>query len=238
MAYDRASTVFSPDGRLFQVEYAREAVKRGTSAVGVKCKEGVVLMVDRRLSGKLLEPQSVEKLFQVDEHIGVASSGLIADARTLVDRARLESQSNRYTYSESIEVEQLAKRICDFKQLHTQFGGARPFGTSLLIAGADIGRARLFETDPSGALLEYKATCIGVGRNAAMDLFEKKYTETLSMDEAVSLGIEALYKATEGQLDANAVEIVVIDLKTRKFRRLSSEESLKFVRKVLEKPPG
>ncbi|MEM3207030.1 MAG: archaeal proteasome endopeptidase complex subunit alpha, partial [Halobacteria archaeon] len=201
LAYDRAITVFSPDGRLFQVEYAREAVKRGTPSVGIKCREGVALMVDKRVSSKLLEPQSVEKLFQVDEHIGVATSGLVADARILVDRARLESQVNRYTYDEPVEVEQLAKRVCDFKQTYTQFGGVRPFGTSLLIGGVDNGRARLFETDPSGALLEYKATGIGAGRNAVMEIFEKKYSETLAMDETILLGIEALYKATEGQLD-------------------------------------
>ncbi len=237
LAYDRAITVFSPDGRLFQVEYAREAVKRGTPSVGIKCREGVALMVDKRVSSKLLEPQSVEKLFQVDEHIGVATSGLVADARILVDRARLESQVNRYTYDEPVEVEQLAKRVCDFKQTYTQFGGVRPFGTSLLIGGVDNGRARLFETDPSGALLEYKATGIGAGRNAVMEIFEKKYAETLAIDEAILLGIEALYKATEGQLDASAVEIGVIDVKAKKFRRLPSDESKKFVQKVLEKPP-
>lgn len=237
LAYDRAITVFSPDGRLFQVEYAREAVKRGTPSVGIKGKDGVALMVDKRVSTKLLEPQSVEKLFQVDEHIGVATSGLVADARVLVDRARLESQINRYSYDEPIEVEQLAKRVCDFKQNYTQYGGVRPFGTSLLIAGVDNGRARLFETDPSGALLEYKATGIGAGRNAVMEVFEKRYAETMNMDESIVLGVEALYKATEGQLDPDAVEIGVIDLKSRRFRRLPTEESRKFVRKVLEKPP-
>lgn len=237
LAYDRAITVFSPDGRLFQVEYAREAVKRGTPSVGIKCREGVALMVDKRVSSKLLEPQSVEKLFQVDEHIGVATSGLVADARILVDRARLESQVNRYTYDEPVEVEQLAKRVCDFKQTYTQFGGVRPFGTSLLIGGVDNGRARLFETDPSGALLEYKATGIGAGRNAVMEIFEKKYSETMAMDEAILLGIEALYKATEGQLDPSAVEIGVIDGKAKKFRRLPQGESKQFVQKILEKPP-
>lgn len=232
LAYDRAITVFSPDGRLFQVEYAREAVKRGTTAVGIKCRDGVALLVDKRISSKLLEPQSIEKIFQIDEHIGVATSGLVADARVLVDRARVEAQINRYTYDEAIDVEQLAKRVCDYKQTYTQYGGVRPFGTSLLIAGMNGDKARLFETDPSGALLEYKATGIGAGRNAVMELFEKEYQENISLDDAILLGLKALFKATEGQLDASAIEIGTIELKPKKFRRLMSEETQSHVKKI------
>jgi proteasome alpha subunit len=232
LAYDRAITVFSPDGRLFQVEYAREAVKRGTTAVGIKCKDGVALLVDKRIASRLLEPQSIEKIFQIDEHIGVATSGLVADARVLVDRARVEAQINKYTYDEAIDVEQLAKRVCDYKQNYTQYGGVRPFGTSLLIAGANGDKARIFETDPSGALLEYKATGIGAGRNAVMELFEKEYQENISLDDAIMLGLKALFKATEGQLDASAIEIGTIELKSKKFRRLVSEETQVYVKKI------
>ncbi|MBC7110566.1 MAG: archaeal proteasome endopeptidase complex subunit alpha, partial [Archaeoglobi archaeon] len=167
MGYDRAITVFSPDGRLFQVEYAREAVKRGTPAIGINTTEGVILLVDKRVTTRLLEPSSIEKIYQIDEHIGVATSGLVADARMLVDRARLEAMINRVVYDEPIEVETLAKKICDFKQQFTQYGGVRPFGTSLLIAGVDT-KSRLYETDPSGALLGYKATAIGANRNVVM----------------------------------------------------------------------
>ncbi|MDD3574177.1 MAG: archaeal proteasome endopeptidase complex subunit alpha, partial [Methanospirillum sp.] len=123
-AYDRAITVFSPDGRLYQVEYAREAVKRGTTAVGIKCHEGVVLIVDKRINSRLLEANSIEKIFRIDEHIGVASSGLVGDARALVDRARVEAQINRVTYDEPIDVETLAKKLGDHMQTYTQFGGA------------------------------------------------------------------------------------------------------------------
>lgn len=160
MGYDRAITVFSPDGRLFQVEYAREAVKRGTTAAGIKAKDGVVLIVDKRITSRLIEAESIEKIFQIDEHIGVATSGLVADARALVDRARVEAQINMATYDEPIGVEVLSKKICDHKQTYTQYGGVRPYGTALLIAGVDDKHPRLFESDPSGALLEYKATAI------------------------------------------------------------------------------
>lgn len=224
MGYDRAITVFSPDGRLFQVEYAREAVRRGTTAVGIKAVDGVAVLVDKRITSRLMEPESIEKIFQIDQHIGAATSGLVADARVLIDRARVESQINRLVYDESIGVEVLAKRICDFKQTYTQYGGVRPFGTSLLIVGADDTRVRLFETDPSGALLEYKATGIGAGRAAVMEIFEEKYSEEMDCDQAILLGLEALYKAAEGKFEASTTEIGVIKLDEKLFRKLEEEE--------------
>lgn len=232
--YDSAITVFSPDGRLFQVEYAREAVKRGTTAVGVKATDGVVLLVDKRITSKLLEVDSVEKIFQIDEHVGAATSGLVADARVLIDHARAEAQSNRSTYDEPIGLEELSKKICDFKYAYTQSGGVRPFGTSLLIAGVDDSRARLFETDPSGALLEYKATAIGSRRNETLEFFEKKYTENIKLDDAIILGLEAILSTAEGIFNAATIEIGVIELSTRKFRKLTYTEVEKYVERVLK----
>ncbi|MDD1658145.1 MAG: archaeal proteasome endopeptidase complex subunit alpha, partial [Methanomicrobiales archaeon] len=212
MGYDRAITVFSPDGRLYQVEYAREAVKRGTTALGIKCSDGVVLIVDKRVATRLLEPSSIEKIFKVDEHLGVASSGLVGDARALVDRARVECQINRVSYDEAIDVETLAKKLCDHMQTYTMFGGARPYGTALLIAGVSDGETRLFETDPSGTLLEYKATGIGTGRPAVMKVFEEEYDPKTTINEAIMLGLKALHVATEGKFDVNTVEIGCIEL--------------------------
>ncbi|MDD1707455.1 MAG: archaeal proteasome endopeptidase complex subunit alpha, partial [Methanoregulaceae archaeon] len=229
MGYDRAITVFSPDGRLYQVEYAREAVKRGTTAVGIKCSDGIVLIVDKRVSSRLLEPASIEKIFLIDEHIGVASSGLVGDARSLVDRARIECQINRVSYNERIDVEALAKKLCDHMQTYTQFGGARPYGTALLIAGISDGECRLFETDPSGTLLEYKATGIGIGRNAVMKVFEEEYDYEAPMKDAILLGLKALHDATEGKFDVNTVEIGVIESKTQQFRKMTKDEVASFV---------
>lgn len=234
MGYDRAITVFSPDGRLFQVEYAREAVKRGTTAAGIKAKDGVVLLVDKRITSRLIEAESIEKIFQIDSHIGVATSGLVADARSLVDRARVEAQINKVSYDENIGVEVLAKKICDHKQSCTQYGGVRPYGTALLIAGVDDTRPRLFESDPSGALLEYKATAIGAGRNTFMEVFEADYRGDLTIDEAITLGMTALYKSTEGKLDASTLEVGVVTMQDRSFRKLAEEEVQQYVAKVIE----
>src|SRR6266508_2453964 len=199
MAYDRAITVFSPDGRLFQVEYARVAVTRGNTTVGLKFKNGIVLMADKKIGSRLVETSSIEKIFQIDEHVGAATSGLVADARVLVDYARLVAQINKVTYSERIGVDLLVKRICDYKQNYTQYGGVRPFGTALLVAGVDDLGTHLFETDPSGALVSYKAGSIGQGR-------------------------QALQKASEGEkLDARAIEVGII-VEGERFRRLSETE--------------
>jgi len=215
MAYDRAITVFSPDGRLFQVEYAREAVKRGTTTVGIKFKGGIALIVDKRITSRLIEPSSIEKIFKIDEHIGCATSGLVADARALVERARIEAQINRLTYEEPIQVKALARKICDFKQTYTQYGGVRPFGTALLIGGVDDTGPHLFATDPSGAMMEYKATAEGEGRDAAIEYFEKNYEEGMSMKKAIDMGIEAIKKAKKGK--GGEIEIGIID--KRGFRK-------------------
>jgi proteasome alpha subunit len=232
MAYDRAITVFSPDGRLFQVEYAREAVKRGTTTVGLKFKDGVVLIVDKRIASRLMEPKSIEKIFKIDHHIGCATSGLVADARILVDQARVIAQVNKITYDENMGVEELVKRICDYKQNYTQYGGVRPFGTALLVAGVDELGEHLFETDPSGALVSYKAGSIGAGRNVVMEVFEEQYAEGMSMMDAVELGLKALKKATEEEkLNPKAVEIGIVR-RGENFRRMDDNEAETYIQRV------
>jgi len=231
-AYDWEITVFSPDGRLFQVEYAREAVKRGTTTVGIKFKKGVALIVDKRITSRLIEPASIEKIFKIDDHIGCATSGLVADARALVERARIEAQVNRLTYDKPIQVKTLTRKICDFKQTYTQYGGVRPFGTALLVGGVDDTGAHLFATDPSGAMVEYKATAEGEGRDAAIEYFEKNYKENLSMEEAIEMGIEAMKSSKEDKkIDKEAIEIGVIE-EAREFRILSKKEIEKYFREV------
>ncbi|MHA1238599.1 MAG: archaeal proteasome endopeptidase complex subunit alpha [Candidatus Odinarchaeia archaeon] len=219
LGYDRAITIFSPDGRLFQVEYAIEAVRRGTTAIGIRCEEGVTLAVEKRVL-PLQEPESVEKIFLVDDHIGAAIAGLTADARVLINHARLEAQINRLTYDEEISVEALTKKICDLKQLYTQHAGVRPFGVSLLIAGADDEGAKLYMTDPSGAYWGYKAQAIGSGAQAVKEILEEEYKEDLSLEDAIKLSLKALKKVIESNLDSTKVEIAIIKSDERKFKKL------------------
>jgi len=221
-AYDRAITVFSPDGRLFQVEYAREAVRTGSTSIGVTNKDGVVLVAHKRITSSLVVGDSHEKIFVVDKHIATASSGLVADARKLVEYARLEAQKHRLTYDEDVPVEMLAKKIGDHVQFFTQYAGVRPYGVSLLIAGMDA-EPKLFETDPSGALFEYKATAIGAGKKAVEEFFEKEYKDGLSMHDAIKLALKALKKTAEEKLTAVNVDIATIE-RSRKTKLLSREE--------------
>ncbi|MDI6642936.1 MAG: archaeal proteasome endopeptidase complex subunit alpha [Candidatus Hodarchaeaceae archaeon] len=235
--YDRAITVFSPDGKLFQVQYAQEAVKRGLTALGIKVNEGVVLAAEKRVRSKLTEEVSIEKIFQIDEHIGAAASGLIADARVLIDHARIEAQINRLRYDEPISVQALAKRIGDIKQLYTQHGGVRPFGARLLIAGVDGKEAHLFETDPSGVVAAYRCQAIGGGAQSVTEFFERQYDEKLSLDDATLLALEALRTVVEGELDIDKVEMAIIPTKTGRFVKLSPEELTKYIKRLGPKSP-
>jgi proteasome alpha subunit len=208
MAYDRAITVFSPDGRLFQVEYAREAVRRGATTAGVVYSDGVVLIADRRIPNpKLAEASSLEKIHQIDENIACATAGLVADARVLVDYARLSAQINRVTYAEPMSVELLVRRICDYKQQYTQFGGVRPFGTALLVGGYDDGGIHLYETEPSGSLTSFKAASTGGNKGPVMDLFEQKYRPGMDRDAAILLALEGLRAGLEEGGNLSQVEV-------------------------------
>ena len=223
-AYDRAITVFSPDGRLFQVEYAKEAVKRGATAIGICAKDGAVLVAFKTIHSKLVEPESLKKVFNVDSHIAVTASGLIADARRLVDVARLDSQRHRITYNESPSVESIARAVCDLMQIYTQYGGIRPFGVSLLIAGVDDTGSRLFEAEPSGAMTAYKADSIGANKKDVDEILEKRFKETITVNEAIQLAIDALRETQEDKLLQENVEITIVDLKTKKTKTLADKE--------------
>ena len=182
-----------------------------------------------------MEASSIEKIFKIDEHIGAATSGLVADARALVERARVEAQINKITYSEPIRVTSLSKKLCDMLQLYTQNGGVRPFGSALIIGGIYNGKCKLFETDPSGALIEYKATAIGSGRSAAMDIFEEKYEDDLSLEDAIKLALTAINEATDHETTSNNVEIAVIKLEDEKYEKLAQDEVQKFIDEVIPK---
>lgn len=223
MGYDRAITVFSPDGKLYQVEYAERAIEKGATAIGLKCPEGIVLLVEKRFASPLIEPRSYEKIFKIDDHIGTATSGLIGDARILVDKARLDSQIYRLTYSESISVDELAKRIGDHKQMYTQYGGIRPFGASLLIAGVDESGPQVYVTHPSGALYEYKAKAIGQNNKAANDILEKEYSSVKTLNDAIDLALKTIGTTMEGEVTKDNIEMALIRTETGAFEKVSDE---------------
>ena len=231
-AYDRAITVFSPDGRLFQVEYASETVKRGATVLGIACPDGVVLAAEERATSKLQDPTFMWKIFQIDEHVGAAVAGLSCDAHILVDQARVYAQSNRLLYDEPIDVEILTRRIGEIKQLYTQHAGVRPFGISMLFGGLDRKGSRLFWTDPSGAFLAYKAWAIGAGGDAANEILEADYKDTMTLDDAVVLALKCMSKVLEDKLDAQKIRIATVATATKKFTKLSQEDVDKYIKRL------
>ncbi|MGB9931898.1 archaeal proteasome endopeptidase complex subunit alpha [Haloarcula amylolytica] len=223
-AYDRGITIFSPDGRLYQVEYAREAVKRGTASIGVRTSDGVVLAVDKRIRSPLMERSSVEKIHKADDHIGIASAGHVADARQLIDFARRQAQVNQLRYGEPVGVETLTKEITDYIQQYTQVGGARPFGVALIIGGIVNGEPRLFETDPSGTPYEWKALAVGADRGDIRDYLEEHYDEGMDLDEGVDLALAALASVNEDGLTPEGIGVATVDVETETFGQLTDEE--------------
>jgi len=198
--------------------------------VGVKFRDGVILIVAKRIPSKLVIPESIEKMYKIDDHIGITTSGLVADARQLVDRARVQCQINKMTYGDSIDVTSLVKKMCDYKQSFTQYGGARPFGTALLIAGVDSEGAHLYETDPSGAYGSYHAGAIGSGRSEVISYFEDKWKAGLTENAAVKIGLEALSQTFDDGLTGESVEICVID--QAGYRELGEEAVGKHISKL------
>ena len=222
-AYDRGITIFSPDGRLYQVEYAREAVKRGTASIGVRTPEGVVLAVDKRIRSPLMERSSVEKIHKADDHIGIASAGHVADARQLIDFSRRQAQLNQLRYDEPIGVETLTKAVTDHIQQYTQVGGARPFGVALIIAGVANGEPRLYETDPSGTPYEWKALAVGADRNDIREYLEEHYDAEMSLDDGVGLALSALASVTDDGLSPEGIGVATISVEDERFEQLDEQ---------------
>jgi proteasome alpha subunit len=226
-AYDRAITIFSPEGRLYQVEYALELVKRGAPILGVACVEGVVLAANEVVESRLQDPQYSRKIFQLDDHIGIAIAGLSSDARLLISQARIQCQSNKLLYDESLDIEVLTRRIGDIIQMYTQHGGVRPFGVSFIFGGVDLTGERVFSLDPSGTYKAYKAIAIGRKSDEINALLEKRYREDMTLEEAIGLATEVIASNLEGKASPETIKVAVIPADTKTFRRLTDEEVAK-----------
>jgi proteasome alpha subunit len=234
--YDRAITVFSPDGRLYQVEYAIETVRRGTIAVGIKSKDGIVIAVEEK-PRKLQISDVAQKIFQVDDHVGLAAAGYIPDARSQVDNARFFSQSNKLIYDEPVEVETIAKHLADQSQQFTQYAGVRPFGVSLIIGGVVNNNPELYLTDPSGTYISYEAIAIGSDSDKVTDFLEKTYTNNLSLDDAGALAVAAIYLSSEEKEGTSHIRMAQIKTESGLFELVSDEDVNNYAKTAKEKYP-
>jgi proteasome alpha subunit len=230
-AYDRAITVFSPDGRLFQVEYAMELVNRGATILGIQSTEGVVIGSEENIE-VLEEAEYSWKIFRVDDHIGAAIVGLSSDARILIDQARIYAQSNKLTYDEPIDTEVVTKRICDIQQMYTQHAGVRPFGVSIIFAGVDKTGTRVFGTHPSGTYRGYKATALGAGRETVLAILKDEHREEMSLEENTKLAVKCLMKALEARQLPPRIKIAVISAATKKMEMLTDEKVEGYIKEL------
>lgn len=230
-SYDEDITIFSPHGRLYQVEYARESVKKGTTTIGLKFKDGVILLALKNVASNLVEYSVLDKIKKIDTYISCTFCGLSADARNLIDFAREEAKINKFLYGDNIPIKFLVENLCQYMNVYSRFEIVRPFGVVLFIAGVDEKGSHLFVMDPSGAFLEYKAICEGKKKNVVIKYLEKYYNENMNIKTAIKLGLQAIKKSTKKKIESKYIEICVVE-KNKPFEKLSIKDIDYYMKKV------
>jgi len=226
MGYDRAATMFSPDGHLLQVEYAEKTVRLGSSSIGLVCTDGVVIVSDRRINDKLILPESANKIYEIDSHIISSAAGILSDARVLIERSRVLAQQNRVTYNSPIEVEEIIREIANVKQQFTQYGGARPFGVAILIAGIDNDGPKVFSSDITGNYFSYYSMAIGENDEKIKEMLRLKYNKNLNINGGLKLALEIFKEILGKNFELSRFDVAYVNKDEKKNRRLD-ETALK-----------
>ncbi|MFH1425282.1 MAG: archaeal proteasome endopeptidase complex subunit alpha [archaeon] len=230
MGYDRAATMFSPDGHLLQVEYAEKTVRLGSASIGLVCKDGVVIVADKRIRDKLLALESTHKIFEIDNHVIATAAGMLSDARVLVDYAQVLAQQNRITYGSPVEPISVIRMLADRKQYFTQYGGARPYGVSILLAGVNKRKTHLYTSDVTGNYFAYKANAIGENDERIKEALRKDYKEGMSIEEGIKFCMK-IFKEIHGKnFEVDRFEVAYINLTDEKLKRLQGDELKRFAK--------
>ncbi len=224
MGYDRTATMFSPEGTILQVEYAQKTVKLGPSVIGFACSDGVLIIADKRITDKLVVKKSANKIYEIDSHIIASSAGIVSDARVLIERAQVLAQQHRVTYDSPVEIETLIKDISNIKQQFSQYGGARPFGVALMMAGIDRGKPQLFTSDVTGNYFAYYANAIGENDEKIKEMLREKFKEDFTIKKAAKLATDILKEIQKDKFSIDRLEAAYITLKDGKLKRLTGEE--------------
>ena len=230
MGYDRAATMFSPDGHLLQVEYAEKTVRLGSASIGLTCKDGVVIVADKRIRDKLIAPESANKIFEIDSHIAATSAGILADARILVEQAQILAQQNRVTYDSPIEPISVIRMIADKKQMFTQYGAARPFGISMLLAGVNKGKAHLYSSDVTGNYFAYRANAIGENDERIKEVLRKDFKEGMSIEDGLRFCMKIFKDILGKNFEIGRFEAAYVKMGDEELKRLEGEELKRFVK--------
>ena len=223
MGYDRTSTMFSPEGHLLQVEYAEKTVRLGSSSIGIVCSDGVFILADRRIEDKLIVKDSANKIYEIDSHLIASVAGIVSDARILIERAQLLCQQHKVTYDSPIELELVIKEIANTKQQFTQYGGARPFGVSIMIAGMNGNKPEIYTSDVTGNYFSYYANAIGEGDEKIKEELREKYRQNMTIQQGVNLALEILEKIQGSKFSLKRYELVYIEKENMKLKRLEGE---------------
>ena len=230
MGYDRAATMFSPDGHLLQVEYAEKTVRLGSASIGIACKDGAVIVSDRRTRDKLIVSNSANKIFEIDSHIMASAAGILSDARVLIERGQLIAQQHRVTYDSGIDVESVIKDLANVKQQFTQYGGARPFGVSVMVAGITGEKSKLFVSDVTGNYFEYKASAIGENDEKIREILREEYTSEITVEEGLKLALKIFKHILGKNFDTSRFDTGIIKTDDKQLKRLDEAELRKYLK--------
>lgn len=230
MGYDRTATMFSPDGHLLQVEYAEKTVRLGSSSIGMVCSDGAVIVADKRMRDVLVMPESAIRIFEIDEHIVASAAGISSDARVLIEKAQLLCQQHRITYDSGIEVEAVIKEIADLKQAFTQYGGARPFGVSIMVAGVSGNKPKLFVTDITGNYFSYRATAIGENDEKIREELRKNYDDKMDIDKGIQLALKIFKEILGKNFNHERFDVVYVKTSEKKMKRINGDVLKKYIK--------
>jgi proteasome alpha subunit len=228
MGYDRTATMFSPEGTILQVEYAHKTVRLGSASIGMVCSDGIFILADKRSDDKLIVSKTASKIYEIDSHIMASAAGIVSDARVLVERAQIIAQQHRVTYDSPMEPELVVKEIANIKQQFTQYGGARPFGVSMMTAGLNEEKPELYVSDVTGNYFSYHANAIGDNDDKIKEKLREKYRKDLNVKKGVKIALEIFKEIQGGKFDINRFELAYIETKDKKLKRLEGEEIKNF----------
>ncbi len=229
MGYDRTATMFSPEGHLLQVEYAEKTVRLGSASIGMVCSDGVFILADKRNEDKLVVKEYANKIYEIDSHVIASVAGIIADARVLVEKAQVLAQQHRITYDSEIEPELIIKDISTIKQQFTQYGGARPFGVSLMVVGVNKDKGELYTSDITGNYSSYHANAIGENDDKIRDILKEKYSEDFALKRGVKVALEIFKEVKGDKFDESKFELVFIENKDKKLKRKEGTELKNYI---------
>lgn len=230
MGYDRTSTMFSPEGTIIQVEYAQKTARLGSASVGMVCSDGVFIFADKRVTDRLVVLNSANKINEIDSHIIASAAGIVSDARVLIEKAQVLAQQHRVTYDSPIEPELIVKEISNLKQQFTQYGGARPFGVSLMFAGINNKKPELYASDVTGNYFSYHANAIGEDDEKIKEKLREEYKQDLIIKKGLKLVVKIFEEIKGDKFSLEKFELAYIDTNEAKLKRLNGKEIEEFMK--------